>query len=148
MGAHANMKVILDSNILFSALISPHGVANSIYQAWRKNLFDLITCQKQIDEIRRASRYAKFKSVLQPTRVGVMINYLYQAIVIEILNAERFADCVNDPNDAFLLAMAHESQADYLVTGDHRAGILKLKNIDRTRIANPNDFYRLLELHH
>jgi len=32
------MRVVLDTNILFSALISPHGLPNTIYRAWRAGL--------------------------------------------------------------------------------------------------------------
>jgi uncharacterized protein len=52
------MRVILDSNILFSALISPIGPPHRIYQAWRAKRFELATCSIQIGEIRRASRYS------------------------------------------------------------------------------------------
>jgi uncharacterized protein len=46
----------------------------------------------------------------------------------------------DDPDDAFLLAMAVEGQADYLVTGDHRAGLLQRGHIKRTRIVTPAVF--------
>ena len=29
------MRVVLDTNILLSALISPHGAPDTIYRAWR-----------------------------------------------------------------------------------------------------------------
>ncbi len=62
------MRVVLDTNILFSALISPHGFPDLIYRAWRAARFEVVTSRTQLDEIRRASRYPKFQSVLQPTR--------------------------------------------------------------------------------
>lgn len=49
------MRVVLDSNILFSALISPHGAPDAIYRAWRSARFEVVTSQVQLDEIRRAS---------------------------------------------------------------------------------------------
>ncbi len=60
------MRVVLDTNVLLSALLSPHGAADFIYRAWQKDRFDLVTSALQINELRRASRYAKFKDVLQP----------------------------------------------------------------------------------
>lgn len=39
-----------------------------------------------------------------------------------------------------LLAMALASEADYLVTGDRRAGLLERGHIGRTRIVTPGDF--------
>jgi len=131
------MRVVLDSNILFSALISPHGPPDRIYRAWRSSRFEIVTSQLQLDEIRRASRYPKLQAVLQPARVGTMINNLQRAIVLESLNLEIEA---SDPNDAFLLAMALAGEADYLITGDRRAGLLELGNIERTRILTPTDF--------
>lgn len=66
------MRVVLDTNILFSALISPHGKADVIYRAWRSGRFEIVTSQLQLDEIRRASRYPKFRNILQPAKVGTM----------------------------------------------------------------------------
>lgn len=45
-----------------------------------------------------------------------------------------------DPDDAFLLAMAIVGDADYLVTGDRRAGLLQRGHIQRTRIVTPAVF--------
>ncbi len=131
------MRVVLDTNILFSALISPHGFSDKIYRAWRSARFEVVTSDEQLEEIRRASRYPKFKEVLQPTRVGTMVNNLQRAIVLERLNIEVEA---NDPDDAFLLAIAIAGDADYLVTGDHRSGLLERGRIGRTRIVNPAEF--------
>lgn len=49
------MRVVLDTNILFSALISPHGAPDTIYRAWRMARFEVVTSRAQLDEIRRAS---------------------------------------------------------------------------------------------
>lgn len=131
------MRVVLDSNILFSALISPHGAPDMIYRAWRSARLEVVTSLLQLEEIRRASRYPKLQAVLQPARVGVMINNLQRAVVLERLTIEVEA---NDPDDAFLLAMALAGDADYLVTGDRRAGLLQRGHIERTRIVMPAVF--------
>ena len=131
------MRVVLDTNVLLSALISPHGPPDVIYRAWRAARFEVVTSVAQLDELRRASRYPKFKAVLQPHRVGTMVNNLQRAVVLEHLPTGIEAD---DPNDAFLLAMAVASEAEYLVTGDHRAGLLQRGSIGRTRIVTPAAF--------
>lgn len=129
------MRVVLDSNVLLSALISPHGAPDVIYRAWQSAKFDLITSIPQLDELRRASRYPKFKAILQPSRVGTMINNLQHAILLDKLTLIRSE--TNDPNDAFLLGMSVTGKADYLVTGDRRAGLLQMKKIERTLILTP-----------
>jgi len=131
------MRVILDSNVLFSALISPHSPPHGVFQAWRQGLFDLVTCKEQIEEIHRASRYQKFKAILQPHEVGLMLNNMKRALVIENLPSGYEAD---DPNDAFLLSLAVASKAHYLVTGDKKAGLLALTTIGQTQIVTASEF--------
>jgi putative PIN family toxin of toxin-antitoxin system len=131
------MRVVLDTNILFSALISPHGAPDVIYRAWRSARFELVTSQMQLEEIRRASRYPKLQAILQPAKVGTMINNLQRAIVLDSLNILLET---NDPDDAFLLAMSTEGKADYLVTGDRRAGLLQRGHLAQTRIVTPAMF--------
>lgn len=131
------MRVVLDTNVLLSALISPHGPPEAIYRAWRAARFEVVTSRVQLDELRRASRYPKFQAVLQAHRVGVMVNNLQRAIVLERLSSDVEAD---DPNDAFLLAMSLAGDADYLVTGDRRAGLLQRGSFGRTRIVTPGVF--------
>ena len=131
------MRVVLDTNVLLSALISPRGHPDTIYRAWRAARFEIVTSATQLDELRRASRYPKFKAVLQPHRVGAMVNNLQRALVLEQLPTDIEAA---DPFDAFLLAMAIVGEADYLVTGDHRAGLIQRVHINRTRIVTPAVF--------
>jgi uncharacterized protein len=128
VGAARLMRVVLDSNILFSALISPHRPPHRIYQAWRAKRFELVTCSIQLEEIRRASRYPKFSDVLKPHRVGRIVNDLQGALLIDGPSRDHEAA---DPHDAWLLDLAAAARADYLVTGDKRAGLLT-----RTRVGN------------
>jgi putative PIN family toxin of toxin-antitoxin system len=131
------MRVVLDTNVLLSALLSPRGLPDVIYRAWRATRFEVVTSQIQLEEIRRASRYPKFKAVLQPHRVGTMVNNLQRALVLNTLPTGLETD---DPFDAFLLGMAVAGEADYLVTGDHRAGLIQRRHIGRTRIVTPAVF--------
>jgi putative PIN family toxin of toxin-antitoxin system len=131
------MRVVLDSNILFSALISPRGAPHQIYEAWRARRFDLMTCPTQLDEIRRASRYPKLRAILLPHRVGAMVNAMAADAVP---NPPRGEHEVNDPDDAWLLALAQSSEADWLVTGDRRSGLLALERVGRARIVTAAAF--------
>lgn len=134
------MRVILDTNVLLGALISPHGPPDMIYRAWRAARFELVTSGPQLDELRRVSRYPKLKTILPAHRVGTMVNNMQRAIVLTQLPPLPDAIEADDPNDAFLLAMALGSEADYLVTGDRRAGLLQRGRVGRTRIVTPAVF--------
>ncbi len=129
------MRVILDTKVLLGALISPHGPPDALYRAWRAARFELVTSAVQLDELRRVSRYPKLKSILPAHRIGTLVNNLQRAIVLEQLPPLPDDLQVKDPNDAFLLAMALSSEADYLVTGDRRAGLLEQRSMGRARIV-------------
>lgn len=133
------MRVILDTNVLLGALISSHGPPDIIYRAWRAARFDLVTSVAQLDELRRVSRYPKLKAILPAHRIGTMVNNMQRAIVLDALPLSEGVEAA-DPNDVFLLAMALAGEADYLVTGDRRAGLLQRGSIGRTRIVTPAVF--------
>ncbi|MBK6999179.1 MAG: putative toxin-antitoxin system toxin component, PIN family [Rhodoferax sp.] len=134
------MRVILDTNVLLSALISPYAPPDTIYNAWRAARFELVTSIVQLDELRRVSRYPRLKAILPAHRVGAMVNNMQRAIVLEHLPSLPQGIEINDPNDAFLFTMALAGEADYLVTGDRRAGLLQLGNAGRARILTPTAF--------
>jgi len=134
------MRVILDTNVLLGALISPYGPPDVIYRAWRASRFELVTSTAQLEELRRVSRYPKLKTILPAHRVGTMVNNMQRAIVIVNLPPPPDDMELNDPNDVFLLSMALESEADYLVTGDRRSGLLQLGSAGRTRIVTTATF--------
>jgi uncharacterized protein len=138
------MRVVLDTNVLLSGLISAQGAPETIYQAWRTARFELVTSTTQLDELRRVSRYPKLKAILPAHRVGAMVNNMQRAVVLEKLPNLPQGVEVNDPNDAFLFAMALAGEADYLVTGDHRAGLLQLGHAGRARIVTPAVFCALV----
>jgi hypothetical protein len=131
------MRVVLDSNVLFSALISPHGPPHRIYRTWRAKRFALVTCSIQLEEIRRASRYPKFRDVLKPHRVGRRINDLHGAIVMDALPQEYEAA---DPHDSWMLALVDAAGVDYLVTGDKRAGLLLRQTVGSRSILTAAAF--------
>jgi hypothetical protein len=134
------MRVVLDTNVLLSALISPHGPPDTIYRAWRAAQFELVTSTAQLDELRRVSRYPKLRAILPPHRVGAMVNNMQRAVILKLLPNLPAGVELSDPNDAFLFTMALGGEADYLVTGDRRAGLLQLGSAGRTRILTPAAF--------
>jgi predicted nucleic acid-binding protein len=132
------MIVLLDSNIFFSALISPIGAPRAIYDAWLRGRFRLVTCLHQIDEIRIASRNAKMRTLLHPNEVGAMLNHLHGANLWEGPLPRRHHAA--DPADSYLLDLIEAAQPDYAVTGDKRSGLLQLDKLGRTKILKASSF--------
>jgi putative PIN family toxin of toxin-antitoxin system len=136
------MRVVLDTGILIAALITVDTPPDKIFQAWKKKRFELITSEWQLDEFRRVSRYEKLNAFINPVEAGQMINGLK-------LNAFVYAslptvDLCKDPDDNPILAMAIESKADFLVTGDKR-DLLSMERIYMTPIISAARFLAILE---
>jgi hypothetical protein len=74
---------------------------------------------------------------LKPHLVGKMLNALQRAQVFEDVPKRHTA---HDPDDAYLLDLAELAKADYLVTGDKRSGLLKLRRIGGARIVTAATF--------
>lgn len=137
------MRVVLDTNILISALISPQSVARQIYEAARSGRIVLVTCDAQLDEFRRVTRYPRVQQYIRPSEAGTMLNELRElAIYIEV---NEKVDVSPDPADNFLFAMAQASQADYLVTGD-KEDVLALGRHGKTHIVTVRKLIEILKL--
>jgi uncharacterized protein len=53
------MRIVLDANVLVSAILSPRGAPAQILTAWRAEHFDLVISQAILAEISRVFRYPK-----------------------------------------------------------------------------------------
>ncbi|MFT4256686.1 MAG: putative toxin-antitoxin system toxin component, PIN family [Pseudoxanthomonas sp.] len=136
------MRVVIDTNVLLSALMTRGGTSDKVYQAWREGRFELVSASAQLTEIRRVSRYSKLRPRLQAHQVGTLVNQLRHTLLPGKLPALPTTLKLDDPDDAFLAQMALACEADWLLTGDRRAGLLELGSIGRTRIATPAVFIR------
>jgi len=136
------MRVVLDTGILITALITRDTPPDRIYQAWRKRRFELATSEWQLEEFRRVSRYPKLRNYLQPIEAGNLVNGLrHQARLLDYL---RDIELSADPDDNPLLAMAIAGEVDYLVSGDKR-DVLTLKKVGKARIITARRFLTILQ---
>lgn len=110
------MRIVLDTNLLCSALITPRGIADRVYLAWRDRCFALVTSEEQLEEFRRVTRYPRVRRYIEPAAAGTMYNELRRLAVL--LTDLPLVEGSRDPADDFLLAMAKAGEADFLVTGD------------------------------
>ncbi|MBI5330216.1 MAG: putative toxin-antitoxin system toxin component, PIN family [Betaproteobacteria bacterium] len=112
------MRLVLDSNVLVSALLLENATPAHLLVAWRRGRFTLLTAELQIEEIRRVSRYPKIKERLRPALAGELVNQMRE-LAVWVDRLPR-VDVSPDPFDNYLLALAQAGQADFLVTGDRR----------------------------
>lgn len=131
------MKAVLDTNILCSALLTPGGLTDRLYRAWRDGRFELLTSEEQLEEFRRVTRYPRLRPFIEPAAAGAMHNELRRLAVLVL--KLPLVEASRDPADNFLLAMAQAGEADVLVTGDKR-DLLSLGSFQRTRIITARQF--------
>ena len=135
------MRVILDTNILVAALISPTGPPAAILQAFLDERFTLVTCEPQFEEFKRVTRDPALRKRVKPAEAGTLVNQL--RVLALIAKGLPKVERSSDPHDDFLLALAEAASADYLVTGD-KSGLLALRKHRRTRIVTAQRFGKLL----
>jgi uncharacterized protein len=70
------MRVVLDTNILVSALLAETGLPASIYRSWRKGNFTLLTCAEQLTELRATLRKQTLATRIKPYKAGRLVNEL------------------------------------------------------------------------
>ena len=137
------MRVVLDTNLLASALISPHGIPDRLYRAWREGRYSLLTSDAQLDEFRRVTRYPRVRRFIEPAAAGTMHNEL-RHLAVYLTNVPEVRKS-RDPADNFLLAIAKAGEADYLATGDKR-DLLALKQFERTKIVTARSLLEMLHM--
>ena len=110
------MRVILDTNILLSGLISPSGIPARLMEAWLDHRFTLVSHALQLDELRDVSRREKIRTLVRPSIAGRLVNQI--ALVAEMPDRLPPTQRSRDPRDDFLLALCAAGKVDWLVTGD------------------------------
>jgi len=124
------MRVILDTNILVSMLLTKGTPPDRLYGHWKAGRFDLVTCERQVEEIRKVTR--RLRKYIKPSEAGRLVNDIKSlAILVDPLpKIERSPD----PDDNWLLAVAEKSRANFLVTGD-KSDLLSLEKHGVTKIV-------------
>ena len=60
------MRLVIDTNIFISALLSTSSLPAHLVVLWREGRFDLLTSADQLDELVRVTRYPKIRERLSP----------------------------------------------------------------------------------
>lgn len=137
------MRVVLDTNILVSAVITSAGNPAAIVNAWLDGKFTLLTCAAHVDELRATLQKPRVAQLIKPHEAGRLVNQIRK--LAEDVGKLPAVERSSDPMDDFLLAMSEAGNADYLVTGD-RSGLLALDRHKATRIVSASDFAALFAL--
>ena len=127
------MRLILDTNILVSALLSPLGRASQASRRLGAEDFHARSLGCTHSGIPGCRRPPFFRARLRTSAAELLAAGLRDfSFYLRDLPSGPIAP---DPKDSYLLAMAEASQAEFLVTGDKE--LLSLKHHKSTRIVTP-----------
>lgn len=136
------MRVVLDTNVMVSALLVRGGNEDCILRAWRRRAYELVTSPEILAELARVLLYPKLRKASHMTEAEV--TFYIEAVAHESLLAEKgpkIALC-RDPDDNKFLEAAVHSRARFLVTGDK--DLLDLRSVRSVKIVRPVSFLNIL----
>ncbi len=132
------MRVVLDTNVLLSALVFPGSNPDQVLARVRHGEVELFLSPFILAELRRIL-LDKFRLTKQQTAARVN---LIQRMATLVEPRERVALVTANEDDNRILECALAARADYLVTGD-KEHLLPLRSIGTTTIVTPAAFIDL-----
>jgi putative PIN family toxin of toxin-antitoxin system len=139
------VDVVLDTNVVISALISPRGAPAQIYRAWQEGRFTYVSSPPLLDELARALSYPRIRKYLAWTdeERGEFLEALVYAVKLAVPGI-RLEVIHEDPDDNRVLETAVAGGASHIVTGDRH--LLDLESYDGVEIVLPARFLAYLSL--
>ena len=132
-------RVVLDTNVLISAVLSPLGKPFACL-SWVLDNATLIVSRELLDEVETRLARPKFNKYVDDSRRRAFVADLaLSALQVELSGMLRVC---RDPDDDKLLEMAVVGRADCLVTGDQ--DLLILDPFQRIPILTPAGFLAAL----
>ena len=132
-------RVIIDTNLWISFLIGKE--LQNLKDLIVNERVKLITTNQLIVELKIVTSREKLKKYFDQQKVADLISFL--DIVSDKIKIKKIDQVCRDPKDDFLLALAKESKADFLITGDN--DLLELRAYGKTQILTVKKFKERVE---
>ncbi len=121
------MRIVLDNNVLISALISAGTAPDQLYQAWLRGEIEVLTSPAQIAEVGDVLGRPRVRKHVAPDEAKLIVRNLSSwAMVLKEVPVQPISP---DPKDDPILAIAVNGQAGLVVSGDKR----DMRALDRVR---------------
>jgi putative PIN family toxin of toxin-antitoxin system len=132
------VRVVVDTNVLASALIRRQGVTGQVLRYLRDGRFTLIySVPLLIELVEVLSRpYIQEKYHIQSDDITALINLI--RLRGELVSPKRKIDASRDPKDNHILEAIVEGNADVVVTGDK--DLLDMKDFESIPIIRVAEF--------
>jgi uncharacterized protein len=135
------LRVVIDTNILVSALIFSTGKVAIFRKLWQDNQFQPLVSRATVTELIRVLAYPKFK-LTSSEREDLLADYLPFCETVQLpVELPQIPPC-RDPDDETFLHLSIVGRADYLVTGDR--DLLSLADVFDCPIVPAEHFLEIL----
>jgi putative PIN family toxin of toxin-antitoxin system len=131
----ARVRVVLDTNVLVSALLFG-GKVGMLRELWKSGRIIPLISKETFAEFRKVLSYPKFK--LSQREIRAILNDEILPFVEAVEITKQVTGICRDPKNDMFLAVANCSGASHLVTGDQ--DLLILKSYSETRIVTVVEF--------
>ncbi len=132
--ASKSFKIIVDTNIWISFLIGKSLKGLQVYID--SQIVLIVTCKEQIQELIEVFKKPKIKKYFTSRQIKDFFELLDESSINVVLKTKT--DLCRDLKDNYLLSLAIDSNADFLITGDN--DLLILNSIENTKILKFIDF--------
>ena len=109
-------RMVLDTNVLVSALLFPAGQLCWLREAWQSEAVVLLASGDATRELIRVLAYPKFR-LTADERDDLLADYLPWCETVDVSGRLDTPEC-RDPSDRPFLELALAGRADALITGD------------------------------
>jgi putative PIN family toxin of toxin-antitoxin system len=128
------MRVVLDTNVLVSALLFPAGSLSWLREQWQSRVVLPLVSHATTAELTRVLSYPKFR-LTDDEREDLLADYLPWCETVIVSKPPAVPEC-RDFSDRPFLELALAGKADALVTGDD--DLLALASVFSVPILTPN----------
>ncbi|MDR1142571.1 MAG: putative toxin-antitoxin system toxin component, PIN family [Planctomycetaceae bacterium] len=132
------IRIIIDTNIWISSLLSAR-----LFQKIESILVldhILLFSKHLVNELERTVNKQKFQNNIDIITYNAIFQRIRQTATF--VDVQSIVEICRDPKDNFLLALAKEGNADYLITGDK--DLLILKKYGKTKIVTIKELEQII----
>lgn len=132
------IRVVIDTNIWVSFLIGKT-ITSGFNKLLSDKRFEILSCYELYDELKEVLSRPKFLKYITRSQTEYFLQLFSAATSsIDIVSSATFS---NDPDDNFLLALAKDGNAHFLITGD-KPHLLKLHMFENTQVVTFAEFHK------
>lgn len=136
------MRIVLDTNVFVSAVISPLGASAELLDRWNDDDYELVTSEEQFDELSEVLVYPRITKRLKPEARQTLLKRLREAALFVTGLPE--ISLSEDPDDNLILATAVAGKCSMVASGDKKH-MLRLNDVAGIPIVTPVRAIELLD---